>query len=64
MLMLRSAAKTDVIWMLVTAFWMCFGMTSSETVWILELLSVLAAKDYLKTLIFVLGNEHVGMALH
>lgn len=50
MLKLGAGAKINLIWMLVTAFWVCFIMTSSKTVQIYELLSVLAEKQYLKSL--------------
>lgn len=51
MLVLRAAAKTNPIWMLVAAFWGRFIMTSSKTVRIYELLPVLAEKDYGKSLV-------------
>lgn len=53
MLMLGAVAKTNLIGMLVTVFWVCFVMTFSKTVRIYELLLVLAGKACLESLILL-----------
>lgn len=61
--MLQAAAKTNLMWMLVTAFWGCFIMTSSKTVRIYELLSVLAEKKIIGRVQFLYSTCENGSEL-